>query len=45
MLKRGECSLRRRQFQVVAVRPGLIKPEHAHEWKKIVSVKIRIGFD
>lgn len=39
-IKRGEHTLRRRQFQMVAIRPGVIEREQAHVWKRIVSTKV-----
>ncbi|CAM9723045.1 unnamed protein product [Ectocarpus sp. 6 AP-2014] len=39
-LKRGEHALHRRQFQMVAVRPGLVNAGQVDAWKRIVSEKI-----
>ncbi|CAM9461944.1 unnamed protein product, partial [Sphacelaria rigidula] len=41
-VKRGVRSLRRQQFQMVAVRPGLVDPSEAGMWKKIVATKVRV---
>lgn len=42
LLKRGAQSLQRQQFQMVAVRPGLLEPSDADSWKKIMSTKVCI---
>ncbi|CAM9418712.1 unnamed protein product [Discosporangium mesarthrocarpum] len=39
-LKRGVRKLRKRQFQLVVVRPGLLSASEAEGWKRIVSTKI-----
>ncbi|CAM9152532.1 unnamed protein product [Choristocarpus tenellus] len=41
-LKRGVHTLRRRQFQVVAVRPGLFSAAEAEKWKNIISTQVQV---